>query len=340
MSRARSDTGGGGAFDAPWLDPLVKAARAALDEPGPLPTVEAGEHDLRRAWELCRSITVHHSRTFSFASRLLPGEKRRATWALYAFCRTTDDIADRGRSDPSETLARWRTEVMDTSPSRDSLVPLAWADARRRYRIPGAYATELIDTIRQDLVKTRYASFNELARYCFGVASTVGLMTMHIVGFSGVEAIPHAIKLGVAMQLTNILRDVSEDWRLGRVYLPQDEMAQFDLSEEDIAQGRVDERWREFMTFQIERALGLYRDGWDGLRYLHRDGRFAIGAAADLYSGILCDIARHDYDVFGRRAHVPQHRRLMRMPGIWARITLGRGFAGHCRGIAQSGREE
>lgn len=340
MTSAPRATETGGDGDGRWLDPLVEAARAALDEPGPMPAAEAGEDDLRRAWELCRSITVHHSRTFSFASRLLPIEKRRAVWALYAFCRTTDDIADRGGSDAPETLARWRAEVMDLAPSNDGLVPLAWADARRRFRIPGSYATALIDTIRQDLVKTRYATFDELARYCFGVASTVGLMTMHIVGFSGPDAIPHAIKLGVAMQLTNILRDVSEDWRLGRVYLPQDEMAEFGLSDEDIAHGRVDERWRRFTTFQIQRAFELYRDGWEGLGYLHRDGRFAIGAAADLYSGILCDIERHDCDVFSRRSHVPQHRKLIRMPGIWARIRFGRGFAEHCRGGAHSGREE
>ena len=310
-----------------WLDPLVEAAVAALDAPGPMPVVEADDRTLARAWECCRSITAHHSRTFSFAARLLPAQQRRAIWALYAFCRTTDDIADRGRADAAEQLASWRTEVMGGRASAEGLVPVAWADARRRYRIPAAYPTALIDTIAQDLVQTRYPTFDELARYCFGVASTVGLMTMHIVGFSGPEAVPYAIKLGVAMQLTNILRDVAEDWRLGRVYLPQDELAKFGLTEGDIAHGEVNDRWRRFSRFQIERTFRLYREGWDGLRYLHRGGRFAIAAAAELYSGILCDIERHDHDVFSRRAYVSQLSKLARLPGIWARVQLGRGFA-------------
>ena len=313
--------------DTSWLDPLVEAAAVALDDPGPLPIVKANGDAMRRAWDCCRSITAHHSRTFSFASRLLPIEKRRAIWALYAFCRTTDDIADHGQSDAAERLARWRAEAMADRPADDGLVQLAWADARRRYRIPASYATALTDTIAQDLVQTRYATFDDLARYCFGVASTVGLMTMHIVGFSGPEAIPCAIKLGVAMQLTNILRDVAEDLLLGRVYLPQDEMAEFGLSDDDIAHGEVDDRWRRFASFQIARAFRLYREGWQGLRYLDRSGRFAIAAAADLYAGILCDIERHDYDVFSRRAHVSQFTKLARLPGIWARVQFERGFA-------------
>jgi phytoene synthase len=144
-------------------------------------------------------------------------------------------------------------------------------------------------------------------------------MSMHIVGFAGPEAIPYAIKLGVALQLTNILRDVGEDWYSGRVYLPQDELAAFGLSEADLERRTVTDKWRSFMRFQVERNRRLYRESMPGIALLNRDGRFAINAAADLYQGILDDIEAHDYDVFGRRAFVGGWGKVRMLPGIWWR---------------------
>jgi phytoene synthase len=161
-----------------------------------------------------------------------------------------------------------------------------------------------------------------LAEYCYGVASTVGLMTMHIIGFSGPEAIPYAVKLGVALQLTNMLRDVDEDWRAGRLYLPQEELAAFNLIEEDIATGNVDDRWREFMRFQIERNRSLYSEALPGIAMLDPDGRFAISASAELYRAILDDIELHDWDVFQRRSYVGTWGKLRRLPGIWWRSKV------------------
>jgi phytoene synthase len=140
---------------------------------------------------------------------------------------------------------------------------------------------------------------------------------MHIIGFAGSAAIPYAIKLGVALQLTNILRDVGEDWQAGRVYLPQEELAAFALTEADLAAGQVDARWRAFMQFQIERNRRLYAEAWPGIALLNRDGRFAIAAAAGLYQAILDDIEAHDYDVFNRRAQVSKWGKLSRLPGLW-----------------------
>jgi phytoene synthase len=140
---------------------------------------------------------------------------------------------------------------------------------------------------------------------------------MHIVGFENRDAVPYAIKLGIALQLTNILRDIGEDWLSGRLYLPQDELAAFGLTEADIAAGRVDARWRDFMRFQIERVHSLYDEAAPGIAYLSSDGRFAIAAAADLYRAILADIERHDYNVFHRRAHLSAWAKLSRLPGIW-----------------------
>ena len=149
-------------------------------------------------------------------------------------------------------------------------------------------------------------------------------MTMHIVGYSSKEAIPYAVKLGVALQLTNILRDVAEDWQKGRLYLPQEELAAFGLTEVDIQNGRVDERWRAFMRFQISRARQLYAEALPGIKMLGKSGRFAIGAAAELYQGILDDIEANNYDVFSRRAYVSDWNKLTRLPGIWWRTRFGK----------------
>ena len=149
-------------------------------------------------------------------------------------------------------------------------------------------------------------------------------MSMHIVGFAGPEAIPYAVKLGVALQLTNILRDVQEDWDSGRLYLPQDELVDFGLTEADIAAGQVSDRWRAFIRYQIERNRRIYAEAMPGIALLDPDGRFAIAAAAELYGAILDDIVAHDGDVFSRRAHLDGWSKLRRLPGIWWRARNAR----------------
>ena len=179
------------------------------------------------------------------------------------------------------------------------------------------YAEQLLDGVASDLTRCRYQSFDELAEYAYRVASTVGLMSMHIIGFSGAEAIPYAIKLGVALQMTNILRDVGEDFRNRHVYLPQEELERFGLSEKDLAAGVVTLGWRKFMRYQIQRVRRIYAEAWPGIGMLKGDGRFAIAAAAGLYEAILDDIEKHDYDVFSRRASIGAWGKLSRLPGIW-----------------------
>jgi phytoene synthase len=189
---------------------------------------------LDRAYAHCDSITATHSRSFYLATRPLAADKRRAVRALYAFCRVSDDIVDCLPNDVERILAAWRARVLAPEPLESDLVAVAWADTRQRYGIPFRYAEQLMDGVARDLHQTRYDTFAELATYVYGVASTVGLMSMHIIGFAGPEAIPYAIKLGVALQLTNILRDVREDWNAGRVYLPAQEFAWFGLTGADL----------------------------------------------------------------------------------------------------------
>jgi phytoene synthase len=278
---------------------------------------------LAHAYDYCESITAVNSRSFHLASRLLPPQQRAAVRALYAFCRVSDDIVDRAAASLSPArgaqLESWRRLATAQHPPASEPVAMAWAHARRRYSVPSRYAEQLIDGVGRDLHQTRYQTFDELATYCYGVASTVGLMSMHIIGFQGAEAIPYAIKLGVALQMTNILRDVGEDWRLGRVYLPQAELDAFGLDETDLGRARVTPQWRQFMRFQIERNRRLYAESLPGLALLHPEGRFAIAAAAHLYSGILTAIERMDYDVFTQRAYVGKWGKLRMLPGVWWR---------------------
>lgn len=302
-----------------WERPLLDLAHEALRSTLPEPVEDAeDERLLAQAYRHCDLLTAAHSRSFHLASSLLPSRKRRAIRALYAFCRVADDLADRSRRNRMEAFNAWRRRVLSRHPPSSDLVLVAWADTRTRYNIPSGCVNQFIDGVSKDMNQTRYASFRDLAAYAYGVASTVGLMSMWIIGYS-LAAIPYAVKLGVALQLTNILRDVGEDLRAGRVYLPLDELKAFGLSEADLVAGTVDERWHGFMRFQIQRNRRLYAEARPGLDMLNRDGRFAIRAAAELYGGILDDIEAHGYDVFQRRAHL---NALFR---VWKVVTLSLG---------------
>ncbi len=302
-----------------WEYRLLSWAHEALASPAPEHSITIDSRALSTAYQYCKEVTRAHSRTFYLASNLLPLDKRRAVQAMYAFCRSTDDLVDitRQATASDAAFANWRSRLAHHHPSANDPVPLAWADAQARYGIPGGYADQLIDGIGRDLRQNRYQSFAELTEYCYGVASTVGLMAMHIVGFRGQEAIPYAVKLGIALQLTNILRDVGEDWHAGRLYLPLDELDKYGLSQADVALGRVNDNWRAFMRFQVGRARQLYDEAQPGIMMLDADGRFAIAAAASLYRAILEDIEANDYDVFQRRAHIGAWGKVKRLPNIW-----------------------
>jgi 15-cis-phytoene synthase len=309
---------------ANWENQLLDlAGHNQYSLPSPFFSYWAGDASLRTAYRQAAVITAEHSKSFHFASGLLPEEKRSAVRALYAFCRTVDDIVDEVefKKDHDFELDYWRNIVQTASSSTDDLVASAWADTLTRYHIPRHYGLQLIDGVARDLSQSRYQTFDELATYCYGVASTVGLMSMYIVGFKSHQAVPYAIKLGVALQMTNILRDVGEDYRNGRLYLPREELAFYGISEADIAEGRVTDNWRQFMKFQIDRTRQLYKDSWAGVKMLEREGQLAIGAASTFYCGILEDIEKHDYDVFHRRASLSAWGKVSRVPSLWLKIN-------------------
>lgn len=304
-------------WTANWEQMLLDRAQQALE--GWEPTVRAGAiaPELEEAYDHCAAVTRKHSRTFYLASSLLPQPKRMAAQALYAFCRVSDETVDQPQDNAEAALDQWRQSVL--SEEAPHPVVRAWADTRARYHIPQLYVEQLIDGVASDLRQTHYDTFAQLAGYCYGVACTVGLMTMHIVGFSDMAAVPYAIRLGVALQLTNILRDIAEDWSAGRVYLPREDLDAFGVTEDDIAAGKVTARWQAMMRFQITRTRQFYNRARPGIGMLHQDGRLAITAASDLYEAILDDILTHGCDVFHRRAHVSAPGKLRRLPLIWWR---------------------
>lgn len=316
-------------MEANWEDQLLSLAFQANHSSPPVPVGIVGNVEwLSEAYRHAALVTARYSKSFYFASAFLPAAKRQAVRALYAFCRTVDDIVDVGKDgcDPLQALQAWRQIVSHPTAEADDPVALAWVDTLQRYLIPRHFALQLIDGVARDMEQRRYQTFDELATYCYSVASTVGLMSMHIIGYQSQDAIPYAIKLGVALQLTNILRDVGEDYRNGRIYLPLEELDSFGLDESHIFAAQVTERWRQFMRFQIARARQLYTEAWPGIRLLNRDGRFAIAVALDVYRAILEKIEANDYDVFNKRASLSAFEKIRRLPRIWAKMQLASPF--------------
>ncbi len=302
-----------------WEYQLLNWAHEPLRSATLVESVHADSPMLEAAYRYCDDVTRFHSRTFYMASSLLPSHKRRAVRALYAFCRVTDNLVDETPAgvDAQALLRNWQQCVALPHPPPYEPVALAWADTQARFQIPAGYAIQLIQGVARDLTQKRYRTFADLAEYSYGVASTVGLMAMHIVGFQGDEAVPYAVKLGVALQMTNILRDVRDDWQAGRLYLPQDELAEFHLTEADIDSQRSDTRWQRFMRFQIDRNRRLYAESTLGIGMLNRDGRFAIAAAAHLYRAILDEIEQRDGNIFPGRVSVSTWGKVRRLPSIW-----------------------
>jgi phytoene synthase len=304
----------------PWELKLRSLAGAARQAEVPCAQARpANQRWLQWAFAHCEAITAEHSRSFYWATAFLPRQKRQAIRVLYAICRISDDLVDRPGPGAAAELRQWRAKLLSPAADYGDPTLTAWNEVRRCYRIPRAYLEQLLDGVARDLQPPSLATFEDLAAYAYGVASTVGLMSLYILGCSGDEAVPYAIKLGVALQLTNILRDVGEDLRAGRVYLPTAELAWYGLTPQDLMAGQVDARWRAYMQFQISRNRQIYREAWPGIALLHRDVRLAVTAAGELYGAILNDIEAHDYDVFNHNAHVSTAAKLRRLPGIWWR---------------------
>jgi len=266
----------------------------------------------------CKQITRKYAKSFYFASHVLPGGKRMAAYAVYAFCRQADNIADVAEpgmdsEERSGRIADLRGKIQNVYAGGRVTDPLLLAlrETVIRYRIPEEYFLDLLRGVEMDLTVTRYEDFARLSEYCYCVASVVGLIMTHIFGVSDPAALTHARDLGTAMQLTNILRDVKEDFARGRIYLPAEDMREFMVAEEDLRGGVVNANFRSLMQFEIARAREFYRSSEGGIPALTNDGsRFCVKLMRNIYSGILDEIESLDYDIFLTRARVRPGRKL------------------------------
>lgn len=296
----------------------TRRAAGALDERATLATPEAD-------YACCRAITREIARTFYYGSLFLPAEKRRAAWVVYAFCRIADDIADERdvSADPAADLAHWRAALLGAYAGEPrGPVMRAWADMLTRYPVPLQPALELLTGIETDLAGATYADFEQLRLYCYRVAGVVGLLMAPILGYRDEAALEAAVDLGIAMQLTNILRDLGEDAARGRLYLPADELAAFGYSRAELERGEITPAFVELMRFQIERAHDYYQRGLRGVRLLRDDAQLAIALSAQLYRAILVRIRRRRYDVFSERVHISTAGKLAMLPSAWLRLRL------------------
>ncbi|MFN7991486.1 MAG: phytoene/squalene synthase family protein [Candidatus Micrarchaeia archaeon] len=257
------------------------------------------------------------SKTFHFASRFMGRQRRNAFYAIYAFCRHTDNLIDDNEGNPrlqKMLIADWKRRFLADYRKGFSTDPILnpFIHIMKKHRIPLKYPLELIKGVSMDISKKEYGTFSELRTYCYRVASVVGLMLMYVMGIHNLRrAKRYATKLGIAMQLTNILRDVGEDARMGRVYFPKDELARFGLGVSDILSLRRTDGMVKFLKFQIARARKYYMEGVRGLAMIHREVRNVIALAYILYSEILNVIEENEYEVFGKRAYVNTFRKVM-----------------------------
>jgi len=283
---------------------------------------------LEESYELCRQVTAEYSKTFYLATLLMSDAKRRAIWAIYLWCRRTDELMDgpEAQFTTQETLDNWEQQleaVFAGHPVDD--LDVALVDTLQQFPIEIQPFRDMIEGQRMDLKRSRYATFEELRLYCYRVAGTVGLMSNPVMGldqtlgtapWSSPLEMPaeEAVALGIANQLTNILRDVGEDARRGRIYLPLEDLAQFNYTEEDLMNGIIDRRWKSLMEFQIRRAREFFADAERGISRLSPDSRWPVWAALMIYQGILDVIEQNQYDVFAKRAYVPTLRKFAYLP--------------------------
>jgi 15-cis-phytoene synthase len=290
------------------------------------------------AYELCRQITAEYGKTFYLATLLMSVPKRRAIWAIYAWCRNTDEMVDGADADETTpaTLDAWEQKLermFEGIPTDNYDVALVDTIAN----FPDLDIQPFRDMVagqRMDLYKNRYQSFEELSLYCYRVAGTVGLMSNAIVGIDKNQftapwncdriEIPteEAVALGIAKQLTNILRDIGEDAERGRIYLPLEDLALFNYTEADLLNRVVNDNWRGLMQFQIQRARKYYQQAESGISRLSPDVRWPVWAALLLYQRILDAIERNNYDVFNRRAYVSNFQKLAGLPNSFLKSQV------------------
>lgn len=296
---------------------------------------------VEEAYEKCRAVTEEFSKTFYLGSQFLAPAEQRVVWAIYNWCRDTDELID-GPNAASTTMADlqvWEDRLDRTFKLKDPFelstnwADLALADGVRRFSLIQRPFQDMIGGMAMDLVKERYATFQELEVYCYRVAGTVGVMTLPVLGFDSLQnfteelqeqTLAAAMALGMAFQLTNILRDVGEDARRNRIYLPREDLDRFGITEEEVlaasdGKGTLlgSPKWAEFMEFQIQRCEAYYKEAEDGIVGLSEVSRLGVMAARFVYGQILDEIRKNSYDNFSQRAYVSLYDKFFLMGRAW-----------------------
>ncbi len=280
---------------------------------------------LPESYELCRQVQRSHSRTYYFSTQLFPPAVRPHVHALYAFMRYADEIVDNphetGLEDQHAALEAFEMETVSaiTGEATGNPVLHAFSNTVRVHGIELATVRAFMKSMKMDTHVFRYPTYEDLEEYTYGSAAVVGLMMCRVVGVTDEAAGFHAEALGTAMQLSNFLRDVKEDWARGRIYLPLEDLERFGYTEQDLDAGVVDGRFEALMRFEISRARWLYEVADEGMRYIPQGRRYPVMVARELYATILDRIEAHDYDVFSRRADTTRPYKLRTAATIAAR---------------------
>ncbi len=272
------------------------------------PMAENPERLIQKGYQQAVHITKQHAKSFYFASHWLDPQRKRASYAVYAVCRISDSSVDNQQTHLSaqKKLKEIETRIRDAYEKKPLTQPLcaAFRKTVRDYKIPYRYFDDLLLGMKMDLENTSFADFHDLYKYCYHVAGVVGLIMLKIFGSADPRAKEAAIDLGIAMQLTNILRDIKEDWDMKRLYLPRDDLQEFHIDKNIIRNGEVTKAWEDFMKFQIERARLYYASALKGTPFISNSRcRFVVCLMKDIYAGILSAIERNKYDIFSQRAH-------------------------------------
>jgi 15-cis-phytoene synthase len=274
---------------------------------------------VKRSYRYCRYVARKRAKNFYYSFLLLEKPQRNAMCAVYAFMRYCDDLSD----DPTatdkeklrEAITQWRVELAHALKGEFGAHPLwpAFYDTVQRYQIPHRFFHEMIDGITSDLEPREIQTFDELYRYCYQVASVVGLTIIHIFGFTSIKALVLAEKCGVAFQLTNIIRDVREDAHLGRIYLPMEDLRRFSVPVEQLKEGMEDDRFRDFIRYEAERARQYYEESAGLSEMIQPGSRRSLWALRAIYQRLLSRIESANYAVLSSRINVPASSKLLLM---------------------------
>jgi len=291
------------------------------------------DSELKNSYQFCKQKTKQHATSFYFAGRILDRSERYSAYAIYAFCRFSDSLVDESRVSEekiSKNLEKWTNftkkalnnqdcQISDlellnsTDQSEAEQILPAFLDTFKKYKLKPEYFLDLLKGVKMDLTVNRYQTWSELEEYCYFVAGTVGLMMTSLIGYSDPKAFEYAKNMGIALQLTNILRDVGEDLEeRSRIYLPQQDLQKFGVDLENINHNEVklNQNFIDLMQFFIQKNRDIYNQNWHGFEFLNSRGRFGLKSACKIYSKILDKIEENNYNVLHKRAFTRKREKL------------------------------